>query len=879
MTVATALAARERAVLAKVEERTRSRRRADGDAFVVAVRHPDPEAWAAPCEHALDSGWALTVAPCGSVLAVLDALATWSERPRSVLAVVTDLTEADLGDAILARVDGEALVDADRHTLLESVLGTRSIDARIRKESWLVDALLGLAADQRLRPQLGTTLSRRRALAMVAADRLGVDPEEADLGDLVLAFDDADVRRRWRSLPTDEREGLREYLVPLIGAAAALLADLAERREEVLADLLALQAVTAATSRDATDPGAAVVYGRATQSRFGTDPARAALVTLADAAVDAARRVIATSTAPARADAMLDELGAVELAVHSPVLPRGHTERLARAAADLSEANLADVHAHARHADQPWRYDRLRAALRLRRWLATEPRDTVDGVTDGLRRHARELAYVDRALHQVEAGDPDARVRAVLGDVARSVHARRADIDIAFARRLATARETPIDLLAVETFLSRRVAPLMSAGRDVLLVVVDGMSGAVAGDLADELDAAGWTEMVATEDGAREAVLAALPTETQFSRSSLLRGRLVRGRQDREAAEFPTLFPAGTARIVHKAGVRGEPGADLGADLDGALSPEGRRPLVAVVLNAVDDSLPKGRASSDPTWTVADIPGLEPVLSRAQETGRAVLLVSDHGHVLENGSRLRTARGGGARWRPVDGATEPDEVAVDGPRVLTDDGRAVLAAVEGLRYGKESAGYHGGATLAEVAIPLIALLPPGVEDLPGWAVRSAAPPSWWSGAEPVPPAPTAVESPRRPARTPRAPAQSEGLFDAPAPAAPPARATRGATLVASRAFRDAHAAAAGRAVPEPEVFARVVDAVLAAGGRAPIGVVAAAAGRPVARVRGLVAVLAQVLNRDSFPVLALVDNTQAVVVDRALLDDQFPERT
>src|SRR4051794_16095018 len=112
---------------------------------------------------------------------------------------------------------------------------------------------------------------------------------------------------------------------------------------------------------------------------------------------------------------------------------------------------------------------------------------------------------------------------------------------------------------------------------------------------------------------------------------------------------------------------------------------------------------------------------------------------------------------------------EADEVLVSGSRVLTESGRAVLAAVEGLRYGKSAAGYHGGATLAEVAIPLLGLVPPGGEVPAGWTVRAGGEPSWWAGATGTSvaevPAPVA---PRKQSRR-KAPApQEDGLFDAPA---------------------------------------------------------------------------------------------------------------
>jgi hypothetical protein len=98
---------------------------------------------------------------------------------------------------------------------------------------------------------------------------------------------------------------------------------------------------------------------------------------------------------------------------------------------------------------------------------------------------------------------------------------------------------------------------------------------------------------------------------------------------------------------VHKAGVAGREGADLGAELEEALGADGPT-VVAVVLNTVDDALVKGRQSIDPAWRPEDVGGLPQLLDRAAAAGRTVVLTSDHGHVLEHGSEYRPRPGAGA---------------------------------------------------------------------------------------------------------------------------------------------------------------------------------------------------------------------------------------
>lgn len=866
--------AAERAVL----ERVRSQlTRSGAQPLAIGIRTAGRPHWASGPEQQVDAVPVRIVA-CPSVLSVLDALAGTAAGTVTVL--LTDLPESELGEAVLARLHRGKLLEADRYTLLADVLGARGLDPRIRAESWLVDALIGLAAGGELPRTAGATLGRQRAVSLVVEARLGIDPEQVDLPELVAALDDPPVRARWTALADPERAGLVVHLRELLGPGAGVIAALAGARDDVLAELLVAQAITAAPDDDTRAAGA---LGAFTQSRFTAPrPGRADLAAAGSAAVIHVRSGSRAriSQQVRRADALLDELDAAGVAEHSPVLPRGFADRLAAAATALDDRSLAVLDAHREAALQPHRVARVRAAVRLTRWLTTEPEPRADTAAAALAGHAQQLAWVDRCLAQVRAGDADPRVGAVLADVAERAGGVRTAFDLVFGRRLAVARDTPADALAVETLLPAVVAPL--APRGVLLIVVDGMSGAVAGELADALtDARGWTEIVRPADGSREAVLAALPTETRYSRSSLFRAALATGGQAEERTAFAAhpFWPAGGAVLVHKAGVGGRDGNDLGPELEQALAPSEAAPgVVGVVLNAVDDSLGKGQQSVDPAWRPEDVTGLPQLLERAATAGRIVILTSDHGHILEHGSELRTHPGGGARWHPPAGPPAADEVLVTGPRVLTDDGSAVLAVTEQVRFGARAHGYHGGASLAEVAIPLVVLLPPGVDVPEGWSLAGAAP-DWWTGVA-ITTASEPAAPPRRPApRKPRTEA-GEGLFDLPSDDVPPPRrrAGRGEKLQGSPAFQAAHAEMPANRVPEPDVFAAVIDALVAAGGRLPIAAVVAAGGGAGRNPRGLVAALGRVLNRDSYPVLTLVDGGRAVALDVTLLDEQFPPR-
>lgn len=259
----------------------------------------------------------MRIVACASVLAVLDALADGGSPDVTV--VLTDLPESELGDAVLAHLHRGQLLEADRYTLLIDMLGTRALDPRIRGETWLVDALISLSGADQIQPTAGATLSRQRAAAIVASARLGVDPDRADLPSIVAAFDDTPVRSIWRGLTEAERTGLVDHLRDRHGPGVAVVAALAERHDNVLAELLVAQVITAAPESDTRAAGA---LGGFSQSRFESPrPERSALAAAASAAAVHAR------TAPSarlvqqnrHAETALEELNALDLAGFSPI--------------------------------------------------------------------------------------------------------------------------------------------------------------------------------------------------------------------------------------------------------------------------------------------------------------------------------------------------------------------------------------------------------------------------------------------------------------------------------------------------------------------------------------------------------------------------------
>ena len=115
--------------------------------------------------------------------------------------------------------------------------------------------------------------------------------------------------------------------------------------------------------------------------------------------------------------------------------------------------------------------------------------------------------------------------------------------------------------------------------------------------------------------------------------------------------------------------------------------------------------------------------------------GRVVLLTSDHGHVVDrgpDGDVYFQRSGAGARWRPGAEDVRDDEVRLRGSRVQLGDGDVVAAVAETLRYKQRNEGYHGGAALAELAIPFVALARRGWH-VAGWKAVPPSAPAWWEG--------------------------------------------------------------------------------------------------------------------------------------------------
>lgn len=533
--------------------------------------------WDGPAEPAWGEGRTAGIAVAPSPLAVhelvLDHLAARRPGPP-VLVVLTDREQHELDPAILARVHKLRIDTVDGWDVVREAFGARQIDPRLKDVNWAAEALLDATPPGSWPAVPGGWLSRQYALTALAQRRLRLGRYDTEGGPRRPGDDrlDAQALLHWSTRP-----GAPERLLTLRGPErAGLTAFLGEEDQAGLAGRTLLALVDAERGEDAAAFGLVcaalwqhaepapetyrargraeryfgdrppatgdqldalvTVFGRATEEHVTTLLAAGHRTagTDADQAREARRT---TGTVLDRAAALARQFGAEEAVAASPVLRGGLEARftaVGRALAAGDTTAVADAvrrlenHRLAAEPEESARIERARMGQRLARWLATDPPTDALTVADALRRHVAETGWADLALEHIEAGgDQGPVLKAAYDTLGTRVRDRRRQIDASFARSLAAWTQSgtqPGSMLTVETFLDRVVGPLVRRGeeRRTLMLVLDGMSAAIANELGEELRRS-WAEFDPLPEGDtpyRRAMAAALPTVTAVSRTS-----------------------------------------------------------------------------------------------------------------------------------------------------------------------------------------------------------------------------------------------------------------------------------------------------------------------------------------------------------------------
>lgn len=836
----------------------------------------------------------LRIEQCDCPLAIRVVLAT--DEP-GVTVIVTPLEDVTaLGEDVGVRLAGRTLYGLDPWQLVREVYQVQSIDPRLRCHEWLPPVLLdrvNLTA-----PLASDYLDAETVWPELLERLIGLSEPILDLS-LVLHWSTTpENASRYVRLPEPQRIAVETWLGETLGAAvsAVLRCIRASGTADPVPVGLALEVIHHPSVERSLDRAA----GRLERLVGGPTPEETILKAWSGAAVEVSWRAEedVRSRVFHRAEEILREVQADSHAHLSSVLPAGFCQRLARFGGQLTrvltasspESELSEVyHAIAGHREatrDPRSVERVEMALRLTRWIdATTDRPSPRSLSEATDTYSADGSFVDWARTVLRASEPVRALAEGYANLLSAVEARREAQNRWFAEflrdQLATGTR-PTGLIPVERVLEEVVAPL--AGEcPVLLILLDGMSAAVSRSLLSEVACSGWVP-IGPAGRPLSPGLATVPSVTEASRTSLFCGRLATGGQADEAKGFaahPALRRHCRANappvLFHK--------VDLQAAADPGLAPKVRdaiaspqKRVVGVVVNAVDDYLSKCE-QLDLRWTPDEIKVLKSLLFEARSADRVVILVSDHGHLLDAETRC-VAEGEGERWRQDTGPVAEGEIAVIGPRVLIAEGHRLIAPwSERLRYSKtRKNGYHGGLTPQEMVIPISVLFRPGHGSIAGWTELPDPAPDWWDPPPSAGSAPSISERPTATIRTPRGRSLFEHIPDEAATEPTAASARWVASVLASPLFTARRSSLGSEVEGGDSTVARILEAL----DRATVPVAAASLARhlriPLNRFRETLGTVQRLLNVDGFAVFSWDEPSDLVALDRALLLGQFDLR-
>lgn len=852
------------------------------------------------------------IAQCDSTLAMRVVLQ--EEMPEvAVKVLVTGVAPERIDSDILVRLARRKFYPIDNWQIVKELFQARHIDPRVNDHTWMAERLVELAPVHGYPPVPSGVLDAETVWAILLQRQLGMAIARPDMVDLLKWSMDEENCRRYRSSEESFREAAQPWLAQSAGGTAEAVLECVRvnQEPEALAVGLALAVVYHERAAGKLDRAAGRMEKYVGSARLNETIARR----WAAAATEVVRLHLPDPRVRAdwlqRADQILEAVEAVDHAHLSITSPKGFEQRLGRygelvktaLAAQVSEVPPAATeayrevveHEQARWQRQSRRLERVEMSARLLRWLVRH-RDAngtdAASLAEAAQQHALWGSYVDWARHTLLGGEPrrelaDAYVQLVAR--VREIREKQNQRFAVLLRDWIAAGSRPDGVIPLERTLDEVVAPL--AGQcPVLVLVIDGMSFAVFRELAEDLTRQDWAEIRRDDCSPVWPGIAALPSVTEVCRTSLLCGRLQQGQASDERvgfAEHSALVRAcrtGPPPVLfHKDALQAGDETALAAGVVEEIA-SARRRIVGVVINAVDDHLLKGD-QLDVRWSGEEIKVLPLLLHEARAAGRLVILVSDHGHVLDYQTQQRK-QDTSDRWRAGDGAPAEGEILLAGDRVvLPADHRLIAPWSEKIRYSMKKNGYHGGVTMQEVVIPVAVLS--ARDDLPdGWSEPAADTPDWWFvPLEDQPP--VAVEPPVPTKRTPRKKPPGM-LFDLEADEAAatesPAVSPRPASTSAAPGWLDALFASpvfaeqkrlGGRIPPSDESIRKLLVSLMEQGGKLTSAALAVKLQQPSFRLPGLLAAIQRILNVEGYPILTRDEASDTIQLNRELLGKQF----
>ena len=837
-------------------------------------------------------GESFLVVPCRSTLEVRERLAQ-SEDDGLRLILITALSESDLGEDVIARLARRQLASIDPWEGVVRLFQASKADPRLRREGWMANALIESAPPNGYSAVTAGILDRDTAWTAFLVHRLGLPDGRPDAVSLLRWTFDPQQAPRFESLDSAARQGVRLRFEETAGAVGRAVADCLEAANGSLALPIGLALGVVFAENVSREEGVALRQGAVRVAQFLNGKpippdAAAQWRTAADVVLRETTDTRVRQDVLTRADTILEQLGVATFAFLSDWSTSGFHQRLVRLAATLRDAVdrgtsddlsslLQDLSRHKAVIGHIEQVRRAEMAVRLVKWLSSPPTPPCQSLGNAASEYTESSSMVDVARIALRAGDVVQPLADAYALLLSKVADRREDENHRFGELLVDwikTGSTSDVLLPVEEVLERIIGPLASEV-PVLVVVIDGMSVPVWRDILEDLSRQSWVTLEPAEMSIPPGV-ATVPSVTQYSRASLLSGRLMSGAAADEKRAFeahPALIRVSKTQfppvLFHK-GELSQPGSRALAEAVRSEIASTDRRVVAAVVNAVDDYLAKADQVR-PRWSLEYLPVVAALLHEARMAGRVVVFASDHGHLLDDETRIHR-NDFGDRWRSDDQKAGPDEIVLAGARVGTNGGRVIVPWSERTRYGMRKNGYHGGATLQEMIVP-VAVVSAGVQ-MSGWIERAPVYPQWWK--EPVSAPPVGVPAPEVqppiPARRGRRAPLFEGLepADAPVLAAPSwiDLLLRSEIFVSQKRL-------AGRVAPPDEQFKSLLSALDERGGKLTRAALSHRLGLPLVRVASFMAAARRVLNVEGYAVVRFDEPSDTIELNLELLIAQF----
>jgi len=862
-----------------------------------------PEVWDGPDRLKID-GIEHLVMSCVSDLQAREALLRAGEENKPAV-LLCALSSDKLGDDVIARLAKRRVFAPQTLDILTELFSVRIVDPRVLSTKALVEALLDRVPVTGYKPVAGGALDLQQAWEALLEQILGVSIDGPSLSQMLEWSLDAKKIKALADLNPQLKQSFVDWFARTRGEAIRFM--MAAIDTSVGADLIPLGLTLelvfspemqkqseyhAARARlekyfgsKDIDPESAGAWFRAAQEVF--------IPLLDEPNILTVRNLIKG------ADALLADLRLQEFAYLSNFSSLGLAMRFdrlgkalqgavkAKSSADLDHVRvcLTHIRQHVLSHFESDRQDRVEMAFRLIRWLKTMKLPSSDAIfPDLMDFYFREGGFLEWARNRLRETDVSGPIQAAFQQILQQVDEYLVQLEKRFAEKLADwtkAEQQSSRLIRIEDLLLKAVVPV-SKEQPVLLLVLDGMSAAVFRQLIRDFDRRDWTQIANTALGLPRPVLATLPSVTQISRRALFLGKLDLDASGTEKAEFSGnefLFRASGSQVRPKLFLKG----DLQEGRHNGLSSEVRSGIgdkkcrvVGVVVNAIDDHLDSGDQVAF-AWGLDRIKPLRELLKLAADSGRLVLMTSDHGHVLDVGSHQFGIGDGdaGDRYRTNTEAIKDGEMLFESSRVREATGQTVivLAWRSDVRYATKKRGYHGGANPQEMVVPFAILSGPNSLTPSGWEEIPHYEPEWWRIAAEE--GALGVKDVEEPAKIKIADAvKGLELFEQAESKKAETSQTWIDALLDSKIYLE-QLKLAVRGGPQREMMTTLIKAIDARGGSIMKPSLAQTLGVPLFRIDGLIQNISRILNVDGYEVLGFDRSTETISLNIKLLKTQF----